>query len=440
MEEKMCKTKQQTEPDNREWELGLSRIRKAHGYTDLRGQKKMYGQAHQAEELAKEILKLSRSTLLIHLRFMESALVRFVPGRELAAKDMATDGHFLYYNSAHICRQFQKAREIPARDYLHIVFHCLFRHLFTGKGINQPLWDLSCDIAVENMITDLNIRALYAERQEHQKWLTDKLKKALPRLTAERIYHYLSEDESIPPSEYERIREYFYADDHSIWYRPPELKAGGKEGAERENAVPEQAEQFSGADPSGQGQEEAGQDEQDGEEVQGSGGSDEKGASRKENGENFGGSAGDENGREDDTPGLTPEELKEQWKKISERIQVDLETFSQSYGDGDGGLIQTLKEINRERCNYAAFLNRFAVLGENTEINDEEFDYIFYTYGIQRYGNMPLIEPLESREVKKVKEFVIALDTSESVSGELVQNFVKKTWNLLKQTENFLHG
>ena len=49
MEEKMCKTKQQTEPDNREWELGLSRIRKAHGYTDLRGQKKMDGQAHQAD-------------------------------------------------------------------------------------------------------------------------------------------------------------------------------------------------------------------------------------------------------------------------------------------------------------------------------------------------------------------------------------------------------
>ena len=50
---------------------------------------------------------------------------------------------------------------------------------------------------------------------------------------------------------------------------------------------------------------------------------------------------------------------------------------------------------------------------------------------------MPLIEPLEYKEVKKVREFVIAMDTSESVSGEVVQKFVTKTWNLLKQTENF---
>ena len=53
------------------------------------------------------------------------------------------------------------------------------------------------------------------------------------------------------------------------------------------------------------------------------------------------------------------------------------------------------------------------------------------------YGKMPLIEPLEYKEVKLVREFVIALDTSESVAGSLVQSFVTKTWNILKQTESF---
>ena len=70
-------------------------------------------------------------------------------------------------------------------------------------------------------------------------------------------------------------------------------------------------------------------------------------------------------------------------------------------------------------------------------IHDDEFDYIFYTYGLQRYGNMPLIEPLEYKEVKKVKEFVIAIDTSGSVSGELVQKFITKTYNILKSEESF---
>ena len=50
---------------------------------------------------------------------------------------------------------------------------------------------------------------------------------------------------------------------------------------------------------------------------------------------------------------------------------------------------------------------------------------------------MPLIEPLEYKEVKRIKEFVIAIDTSGSTSGELVQTFLQKTYNILKSTESF---
>ena len=62
---------------------------------------------------------------------------------------------------------------------------------------------------------------------------------------------------------------------------------------------------------------------------------------------------------------------------------------------------------------------------------------IFYTYGLELYENMPLIEPLEYKDVKRIREFVIAIDTSGSVSGELVQTFVQKTYNILKSTESF---
>ncbi|MDO4545121.1 MAG: VWA-like domain-containing protein, partial [Bacillota bacterium] len=125
------------------------------------------------------------------------------------------------------------------------------------------------------------------------------------------------------------------------------------------------------------------------------------------------------------------------WRDISRQIEVDLDTFSASWGESAGDVQQQLGEINREKYDYGDFLKRFAALGENMEINDDEFDYIFYTYGLELYEKMPLIEPLEYKEVKKIREFVIALDTSESVAGELVQKFVTKTWNLLKQTENF---
>lgn len=93
--------------------------------------------------------------------------------------------------------------------------------------------------------------------------------------------------------------------------------------------------------------------------------------------------------------------------------------------------------MNREKYDYTAFLRKFAVMGEAMKVNDDEFDYIFYTYGMKLFGNMPLIEPLEYKEVKRIREFVIAIDTSGSVAGELVQKFIQKTYNILKQEESF---
>ena len=122
---------------------------------------------------------------------------------------------------------------------------------------------------------------------------------------------------------------------------------------------------------------------------------------------------------------------------MSESIQTDLETTSKKIGDKAGDLTQNLRACNRERYDYTDFLRRFATLGEVMQIDDDSFDYVFYTYGLQLYDNMPLIEPLEYREVKRIKEFVIAIDTSGSVEGELVQQFVTKTYNILKQSENF---
>ena len=116
---------------------------------------------------------------------------------------------------------------------------------------------------------------------------------------------------------------------------------------------------------------------------------------------------------------------------------MDMETFGKLQGDRAGNLMQNLREVNREQYDYTAFLKKFAVRGEAMKINDEEFDYVYYTYGLKLYKRMPLIEPLEYKEVKRIREFVIAIDTSGSVAGEQVQSFLQKTYNILKSTESF---
>lgn len=126
----------------------------------------------------------------------------------------------------------------------------------------------------------------------------------------------------------------------------------------------------------------------------------------------------------------------EQWKKISERIKADLKSFSKDKNNSES-LEKNLAEATRDRYDYADLLRRFTVMGEDMQVNDDEFDYIYYTYGLSQYGNMPLVEPLEYKDAKKVKEFVIAIDTSASCRGEIVREFIRKTYSILKGTEHF---
>lgn len=143
--------------------------------------------------------------------------------------------------------------------------------------------------------------------------------------------------------------------------------------------------------------------------------------------------------RHDAWRGKPAEEImltEEEWRKISKRIQTELKAFSKNQTASEL-LEKNLVEATREKYDYKALLERFTVMGEEISVNDDEFDYIYYTYGLSLYGNMPLIEPLEYKETKKVREFVIAIDTSASCRGEIVKAFMQKTYEILKGTENF---
>ncbi len=125
-----------------------------------------------------------------------------------------------------------------------------------------------------------------------------------------------------------------------------------------------------------------------------------------------------------------------EWRRISERIKADLKSFSRDRNNAES-IEQNLKEATRERYDYTDFLRKFMVMGETVQVNDDEFDYIYYTYGLQTFGNLPLVEPLEYKDSNKIRDFVIALDTSASCRGEIVQAFLQKTYNILQNGENF---
>lgn len=131
------------------------------------------------------------------------------------------------------------------------------------------------------------------------------------------------------------------------------------------------------------------------------------------------------------------EEIENRWQDVSGQMETEMETFSKELSSGAGDLIGQLKVENRERFDYRQFLRKFSVLREETAVDEDSFDYVFYTYGLSLYGNLPLVEPLEWKEVRKVEEFAVVVDTSMSCSGELVRTFLEETYGVLSENNSF---
>ncbi len=139
----------------------------------------------------------------------------------------------------------------------------------------------------------------------------------------------------------------------------------------------------------------------------------------------------------DDSRKKNPSPQQKKWEDIRDRMQTEIETFSKEASEDLRSLEEQICASGRRRYDYREFLRRFSVLKEEMQVDPDSFDYIFYQYGMELYGNMPLIEPLETKEVQKVEDFVIVLDTSMSCKGELLKRFLEETYSVLSESESF---
>ena len=250
------------------------------------------------EEIGHKILVLTRNELYMKMRFMDVALSAFYYVQDFSVDLLATDGETMYFNEQMLGGEYRQHRIEVNRAYLHLVLHCIFRHVFRRNGREELVWNLAADIAVESVI-----------------------------------------------------------DDHKYWAKD-----------------------------------------------------------------------------EDDEK---QSEMNQRWQDISEKMQTDMETFSKEAASNTGHFLDQVRVENRQRYDYRSFLHKFAVLKEEVTVDDDSFDYVFYSYGLRLYGNMPLIEPQEWKEVKKVEDFAIVIDTSMSCSGDLVKKFLEETYGILSEAGSF---
>ena len=350
-------------------------------------------------QISEEIFAYIRSQLTFHLRFMDLALNNYqlIPD----ALEYRCDGKFFHYPPIALIKTFQNNPNEMVRGYLHVVLHSVFQHLYFSKNRRMSLWNLAADIAVENVIEQLGLSCTETPASQEKQRQIAKIREKVPEFTAQKIYHYL---EDLETDQIKLLAPVFYFDNHECWY---EIR-----------------------DSIGTSETLYGEENRDNPSA--SGGNRFEGATH-DTGES----------QEGEDPHASEEEIRQirnalkDWKEISEKIETDLETFNREEGEKAEAMVQSLKALHREKYSYRTFLRKFMSPGEKMKISDEDFDLIFYTYGLNLYRNLPLIEPLEYQEMNNIRELVIAIDTSGSVQGDIVQDFLQKTYNIFQEKESF---
>ncbi|QHQ63741.1 metallopeptidase [Anaerocolumna sedimenticola] len=312
----------------------------------------------QLQKVGKTILTEARSELSLYMRFLNLPLSSLQYENKPGIKFLGTDGVELYYDPDILIDRFRNNPILINRTYLHVVLHCIFRHLFKPHREHKGIWDLACDIAMEYIIDGIRYRCVRYPSSRFRLVFYENLTNKFKVPTAEKIYGLLL-DLDMAPMDLEQLEMEFRMDDHSFWPNT------------------------------------------------------------------------------DQTPNPNMESLEQKWKDISEKMQTEMDTFSNEETENSELLKEEVKVENRKRYDYRNFLRKFAVLREEPVVDIDSYDTFLYTYGLQLYGNMPLIEPQETKETKKVEEIVIAIDTSLSCSGELVREFLEQTYTVLKESESY---
>ena len=342
------------------------------------------------EEMGFRILDAVRTELLLSMRFMAPALNSLGFKMDLRTSSVGTDAAYIRFNPGFLLQVYIERPRRMNRTYVHILLHCLFRHMFSARDREDPeLWDLCCDIAAESVVDSMSYDVIARSHSTFREGWYEKLEGELKILTAEKIYAwFLSRDRDY--SVEEALRREFTVDDHSFWQR--------MEDDEEPQKKPKEAPP--GAPPNKEGE--------DGQQ------------------------------KTQESRDLKPVRPKEdEWKKNAEQIEADLEIMGKEKSSEHGSLSRILRFESRKRTDYREFLQRFSILREEAGIDLDSFDYGFYYYGMELYGNMPLIEENEFREIRKVDSLVIAIDTSASCQKVLVQQFLNETADLLSGISSF---
>ena len=286
-------------------------------------------------------------------------------------------------------------------SYLHTITHCLFHHNIVPMQAERELWNLACDIAAEYHKTAIfsryfKLTELPALQDLMRRWGIPSPLPIPQVLHAGSVYHWLQQirsqlaavldcdgDYSTWDIFLTELESQFCKDDHICWYQEHSPSVSTAR-VTADTTVPENL-----------------------------------------------------SNSNDNSTLHSPQAMNDSWSQA----QAALSSGNSDHGSRRGTLPGSREEkmIIREQSqfDFRRYLRRFRSIREEMQLDLDSFDYIPYHYGMQIYGNMPMLEPLEYTEASRVEELVIAIDTSGSCDTATVQRFLSETHGILTRQENF---
>ncbi|RRF91326.1 MAG: hypothetical protein DUD33_00625 [Coriobacteriaceae bacterium] len=433
--------------------------------------------ADERVALARQVLDLARGLIVADNPFLASAFAHLdaAPQETTAPSGLplATNGRVVTFDARAIVGDFARTRKAPMHDLMHVLVHCMMLHPFVSSTVDAACWDLAAD-AVAEAVTAEVLGPREGDRGRHTQAVIDQMESTLGRrITAERLYHALRAGSFANAREdWARL---LAVDDHAAWHPAPtpegaQSQAGGDSQGDSGNGSPNASNQ-PGGQPQGPGEptpQPTGEKDAPHQAADSPVTSDDAGASASdgplpqeaaaaEDAASFSpkrsaaqaaqaaqsareGASQSQAPAQPQAPRLTPterERAEADWRREAKSVRVNLQTLMRGRGSKLGRLVGELEVSTHEQVDYRDFLRQFAVQSEELRLSDDEFDYVFYTYGLSLYGDMPLIEPLEYRDEKRIRDFVIVIDTSSSVTLDVVQQFVDATFDVLTSESSF---
>ena len=104
-------------------------------------------------------------------------------------------------------------------------------------------------------------------------------------------------------------------------------------------------------------------------------------------------------------------------------------------GYTSGGDCDLINEAKGKGLDYSDMLEEFMTISEKPDEDQDAIDIMLYQYGLDVYGDMPLVEPREEGDARSLRTLIIGIDTSGSCCGTPMECFLRDTRKLLADCE-----